>query len=263
MTTQTSPRIERAADLLFAARGTGAKLDRLPDDAAPADAAEAWAIQQAVARRMGAATGGWKAGIAPGKPPGGALLPEAGLLAAPARFPLPAGAAIGIEAEIGFRLARDLPGRADGAAYARDEVVDAVAVACVTIELVESRYAVPDAVPLLHMLADSLAHRALVVGADLADWRQADLARLTVRLSIGGVTVVEQAGGNPAGDPVLPLVWLANALPALGMHLAAGQVVTTGSYTGLCTARAGQRVVARFEGFGGAEIDLVAAEAAA
>jgi len=67
---------------------------------------------------------------------------------------------------------------------------------------------------------------------------------------------VEQKGGNPSVDPVLPLVWLANHLHGLGEHLRAGQVVTTGTYTGCIFVPPGQRVVAGFEGFGEVVCDL-------
>jgi 2-keto-4-pentenoate hydratase len=38
----------------------------------------------------------------------------------------------------------------------------------------------------------------------------------------------------------------------------AGQVVTTGSYTGLNFAKPGQKISAIFEGFGSADVHLVA-----
>jgi 2-keto-4-pentenoate hydratase len=57
-----------------------------------------------------------------------------------------------------------------------------------------------------------------------------------------------------ARDPILPAVALVNALRDDG--IARGRVMTTGTYTGLYFARAGNRVVASFEGFGSAELNL-------
>ena len=42
-------------------------------------------------------------------------------------------------------------------------------------------------------------------------------------------TVAEGRGANALGDPRLALTWLANELSGLGITLAAGQVVTTGT----------------------------------
>jgi 2-keto-4-pentenoate hydratase len=95
-----------------------------------------------------------------------------------------------------------------------------------------------------------------VLGTDVADWRRFDLPNLAVRQSYAGAVQVDQQGGNPSGDPVLPLVWLANHLHGLGEHLRAGQVVTTGTYTGCIFVPAGERVEAGFAGFGEITFDL-------
>jgi 2-keto-4-pentenoate hydratase len=67
---------------------------------------------------------------------------------------------------------------------------------------------------------------------------------------------VEKRGSNPAGDPLVSLTRLANHLHAFGLHLEAGQVVTTGSWTGLLFVEGGQRVVGGFAGLGEVVVDL-------
>ncbi|MCB4821263.1 2-keto-4-pentenoate hydratase [Roseicella aerolata] len=245
--------IEQAADLLVAIRRGAPKLAGL-GAAAPRTEAEAWAVQREVLRRLGATAGGWKCAAPPGKPASGAMLDAAGLRPAPARWPVPPGQKIGIETEIAFRLGRGLPKRATP--YAREEVLDAVAAAFPAMEMVESRYLDPAAVSPLEAMADSIAHAGLVLGADVPGWRGMDLAGLTVRQTCGGAVQVEKVGGNPSGDPVTPLVWLANHLPTLGLQLEAGQVVTTGSCTGLLWVDGGQRVTGGFAGFGEVVVDL-------
>lgn len=247
--------VAAAADMLLAVReGRSPRIAGL-GAAAPRTEAEAWAIQREVLRRLGGRIGGYKCATPLGKPASAALLDAAGLRAAPVQWPVPPGARIGIETEIAFRIGRDLPAR--GTPYGREEVLDAVAACFPAVELVESRYLDPAAVSPLEAMADSIAHAGLVCGAEVPDWRARDLAALTVRQSCGGGVQVEKAGGNPSGDPVTPLVWLANHLPSLGLHLQAGQVVTTGSCTGLTWVEGGQRVVGEFLGFGQAVVDLV------
>jgi 2-keto-4-pentenoate hydratase len=242
-----------AADLLLAVRQGGAPLPGL-GMAAPADEASAWSIQREVLRRRDGRIGGYKCATPTGKPPSAALLDAAGIVASPARWPVPAGGRIGIETEIAFRLGRDLPNR--GTPWTREEVMDAIDTCFPAVELVASRYADMGKVTLLESIADNIAHAGLVCGAAVADWRNRDLGDLTVRQSCGGTVQVETRGSNPAGDPLLSLTRLANHLHAYGLQLEAGKVVTTGSWTGLLFVEGGQRVVGGFAGLGEVVVDL-------
>jgi 2-keto-4-pentenoate hydratase len=75
-----------------------------------------------------------------------------------------------------------------------------------------------------------------------------------VTLTIGGAEIVRRNGGHATGDPLLPAVALVNDLPG---GAKAGQVVTTGTYTGIAFAKPGQTVVASFAGFGPVEVTFV------
>jgi 2-keto-4-pentenoate hydratase len=245
--------MQQAADMLVAVRRGAPRIAGL-GAAAPRTEAEAWAIQREVLRRLGGRIGGWKCAAPPGKPASGAILDAAGLRAAPTRWAVPAGETLGIETEIAFRLGRDLPQRATP--YTPEEVLDAVAAAFPAMEMVVSRYIDPAKVSPMEAMADNIAHAGLVLGADVPGWRGMDLKSLTVRQTCGGAVQVERAGGNPSGDPIVPLVWLANHLPGIGLQLEAGQVVTTGSCTGLLWVDGGQRVTGGFAGFGEVVVDL-------
>lgn len=249
----TETPIARAVRKLLAVRAGGPRIPGLGPDA-PADEAAAWAVQREVLRHRGGTIGGWKCAAPPGKPHSGALLPAAGIRPSPCTWPVPGGERIGLETEIAFRMARDLPARIEP--YGREEVLDAVAAALPAVELVTSRYVDPAAVPLLEAMADSVAHGGLVTGADVPGWRAMDLPSLVVRQSYRGEIQVRRPGGNPAGDPVISLVWLANHLPTMGMLLRAGEVVTTGSCTGLTWVEPGGRVEAGFDGFGEVVVEL-------
>jgi len=244
---------DTTADLLLAVRHGAPPIAGL-GAAAPADEAGAWAIQRAVLRRVGGRIGGYKVATPTGKPPSAALLDAAGLRSAPARWPVAPGQRIGIETEVAFRLARDLPPR--GTPWTREEVSQAIDACFPTIEMVASRYADMTKVSLLESIADSIAHAGLICGAEVPDWRGRDLNDLAVRQTAGGMVQVEKRGSNPAGDPLLSLTRLANHLHAFGLHLEAGQVVTTGSWTGLLFVDGGQRVVGGFGGLGEVVVDL-------
>ncbi len=242
-------RIGRAAALLAEAHRTGAKLPGLPEDAAPADTAEAWAVQRAVLDLRGVGIGGFKAAVPPGQAGFGAIMPAPGLRRSPAALGLKPGETIGIEAEIAFRVLRPIPAGAP-----REAVLDAI-IAFPAIELVASRYADDANPPHPVRVADNFGNGGFVAGPDAPGWRGLDLGDLAVHLRIGDAVIADRRGGNPAGDPLVPLLWLIAFLPSVGLALQAGQVVTTGSCTGLAQAAAGQRVTARFTGLGEVVID--------
>lgn len=242
--------IERAATLLAGARREGRMLDGLPADARPATAADAHAIQAATAAQLGEAVAGWKV-----SPPGNGPLVRGGLLRSrvfisPARIPLALVPLLGVEAEIAFRFDRAMPARERD--YSYDEVASAVT-AFPAIEVVASRFRDYAGTPLLDRAADFVSNGAFVQGAARADWRSFDLARLEATLSIGGKEIVRRVGGHVTGDPLLPALALVNDLRS-GPGVAAGQLMTTGTYTGLNYAKPGQTAVAEFAGFGSVEV---------
>ena len=76
-----------------------------------------------------------------------------------------------------------------------------------------------------------------------------------VNLSVNGSVAVQHATwGNPAGDPLRLLVWLANEGARRLGGLRAGQWVTTGSCTGTVMVAPGTVVVADFPRVGRAEV---------
>ena len=87
------------------------------------------------------------------------------------------------------------------------------------------------AVDPLSALADSLSHHGLVWGDPIPDWDSIDYDAETVRVLVDG-SEVKQGRGNPAGDMLRLLVWLANEGAVAFGGLKAGQFVTTGSWTG-------------------------------
>ncbi len=259
MTDFAQENVARCARILAYARQTGELVAGLPPEAAPRSEDEAFAIQRQVLQIAGDGIAGWKCAAPPGRAQSDACLGRAGFLRSPGQLKFRADREMGIEAEIAFRLGTDLPGRSDGKPYSRDDIVDAVAAAMPAIELVQSRYIDRQAVSALTSMADSISNFGFVQGEDAPDWRALDLSRSRVVLTVADEVKVDQVGGNPSGDPLLPVVWLANRLLPTGVHLRAGEIITTGSCTGLLFVKPGMPVAARFEGLGTVSLDLVAA----
>ena len=94
---------------------------------------------------------------------------------------------------------------------------------------------------------------ALVPGTEIADWAHLEMPSLRVTLFINDEPVVDREGGHPTGDPLGVAVALVNMMRA-GSGVKAGQLVTTGSWTGLRFLNPGDRCAVEFAGFGRAEV---------
>ena len=153
------------------------------------------------------------------------------------------------EVEYMARLGADLPPRARP--YTLDEVSEAVSSLHPGIELAECRF-VHDAhfPPLPAILADGAGGGTLCVGPAIEDWRQRDIAGQEVTLSCNGVVRRRGSAAEAVDHPLVPLTWLANELSRTGVGLKAGQVISTGTLTGMLRPRAGETYVADFGPFG-------------
>lgn len=242
------------AAALAAAHGSDAAVV-LPAGQAPADFDAAFAVQGEVARRRGAGIAGWKAGFGPGDVPVAAPLYASLVQPSPAVVTLPARTQLIVEAELGFRLARDLPPR-PGLPYSRGEVRDAIAAVVVGFELIASRFGDHTKVPFEAFLADNLGNAGYVEGTGTREFRTLDLATLRCTLRVDGAVASDRAGGHPQNDPLLPLVAWANAARDRLGGLRAGHVVTTGSVA-IARLSAPARVAATIAGIGAVEAAFV------
>lgn len=243
-----------AVDTVVAAHG-GERIDALPDAQRPQTEADAYAIQDGVLARLGPAAG-WKVGAkGPDAPFLCAPLIASAFHTAPAELP---GARFGeraIEAEIAFRIGRDLPAR--DTAYARDEVIDAIDAVMPAIEVVDGRFRTRTAVDRLSALADNLSSGAFIVGAPVGDWRSLALDALPVRLLVDGREAVSAVGGNPVGDPLALLARAVDTLSRRAAGLKAGMVVTTGSCTGVTQVDPRSEVSVAFSGLGRLDLRFI------
>lgn len=219
------------------------------------DAAAAYAVQRGVARALGWFADGaqryWKSG-GPSRDAvlTHAPLPPAGVLAAPARASGPFHLR-GIEAEIALRLAVDVDAERAAAVSHADApaLIDAMAV---SIEVVDSRWSEGLDAPPLAKLADLQSHGALVLGRWLP-FAPRDWAGQRCTVNIGDVAS-DHRGTHALGDPLFVLpAWLRHATRD-GAVLAAGTVVTTGTWCGVQHAQPGDRVRVEFDGIGEAEV---------
>jgi len=236
-----TPYDDAATLFLSVRRGDLPRLDGLPEAMRPATEADAYDIQHAVSTAMGGIAG-WKVG----SPNPAAThftcapLPSGTVSDGPLMVQ---GSERGVEAEIAVRLGRDLPPRE--APYSIAEVRDAIASAHPAIEVLESRFIDSTAAGAMSALADSLSNHSLVLGPAIEGWDDIDLATETVRLLVDGVEI-KTGKANPGGEMLRLVAWLANEGTRWAGGLRAGQVVTTGSWTGKDYVAPGTEVAAQF-----------------
>jgi 2-keto-4-pentenoate hydratase len=247
--------IERIAGLFVEARRAGRPF-AVPADV-PLDSSEdAYRVQDAVFARLwpGKWPGAWKAGSArDGDEPTGAPIASANVHLSPARLAASGMSMIGIEAEVAYRIGHDV---AMGERRLSEHDLAAVVVeALVAIEICDTRLADWEHAPPLWRLADFQNNDTLVVGDGTRAWREIDFRAQPVELRIGKRTVTAR-GAHPWGNPLRLLPWAAAHCARRGKPLRAGDLVTTGSWTGLEHARPGDEVVARFPGIGEASLRI-------
>jgi 2-keto-4-pentenoate hydratase len=245
---------EEAARLLCTARRGGEPLAELPPGCRPQSDADVYQIQDGVIRRLGETIGGWKIGVASANTAAFCAPIFARMIRpSPASYSGSELRLIAIEAEIAFRLGRDLPARA--APYERAEVT-AGATMHPVIEVVDSRYADFQSLGRPSILADNYSNGGLVWGGAVADWEKLDLSRTEMRITEDGKPFADSSMGA-ARDPVAALVEFANLMRERG-GAKAGAFVTTGSWTGMVFTRHGAKISAGFGPLGRVDITFLA-----
>lgn len=259
---QSNPEDE-LADLLASLRREGRQQSGLDPALVPRDEATAYRIAASVAAKLGWQTGGWK--IAANKPELQRRLrttaPIYGrvfsrfIQESPASFETSRLSHPIAECEYVVRLAQDLPPREEP--YSGEEVEAAVGAIHPAVEVAECRFAHDDRFPPLPaILADGSGSGSLVLGPAIENWRGQDIAGQPVVLRVDGAEKRRGTAGEAVDHPLVPLTWLANALSRTRIGLAAGQVVSTGTCTGMQLARAGESHLADFGPFGQVRIEF-------
>lgn len=155
----------------------------------------------------------------------------------------------GVEAEIAFLMGRDLPQR--NQAYAREEVLDAIASAHPAIELLESAFNDPDKANRLSVIGDLQSNGGFAYGPAFAGWQSANFTDETVTVYVDDQVRFSDQASNSAGTDLLRLViWLANEGAARTGGLRKGDWITTGSWSGKTYAMSGSTVQVSFSRFG-------------
>ena len=245
-----------AARALIDARKMVTPVEDLPDGCIPATPDDGRAIQEAMVGLCGWPLAGYKIGcttaaaqemLKTDKPfPGRVFSPF--LFRSPAAAPAGNFIRQGVEGEFAFELAADIPARPEP--WTRAEVADRVACLFPAIEIIDTRFTRFVEAGITRLTADTGANGGLVLGDSIADWAAVDLEEAEIVMSIEGAETGRGRGREALGHPLEALAWLANDLSRRGYSLLAGQVVTTGTCTGMQYVPDGGTATADFGSLG-------------
>lgn len=248
----------RLASRFVAARREARSLPAYPGSA-PTTLAEAYAVQDAAIDLWPDEIAGWKIGLIP---PGQREIYGAARIAGPifradvqeyqvdaiATLPVFSGGFGAVEAEFVFRMARDAPhGVTD---WSHEDAVRLVDALFIGVENAGSPLATINDLGAAVTASDFGNNAGLIIGAEVADWRQRDLATLTAETFIDGQTAGSGDAARIPGTPIAALTFILGHAAARGRPLRAGQFVSTGAVTGVHQISAGQSAEASFGAFG-------------
>ena len=161
-----------------------------------------------------------------------------------------------LESELAVTFRTALPPRAE--AYSRQEVQAAAGCIHAAFEVVDTRFQAWPNVHPLWLLADGLSHGCFILGkgVKLNDPRM--LVQAHYKLVIDGNILQDVHRAHPQPDPWYTLTQLVNLLSAGDSGVGEGDVVTTGSYSGVTPLEPGQEAEVSFSGIGNCRVRLEA-----
>lgn len=245
---------QELAEHLLHARRTHTLLDPASlSSCKPANADEAYVVQQLVLDELGGCAG-YKIGAkSPAAEPQCSPLPATKVFGAATGIRRADYAFVGLELEIAFSFSEDVDHRLS---ERPDDVIDAIDTMSVVAEVVDSRFENwRQADPLLQ-LADLQNNGALVIGDTRPYDRSFDFGAPTVSFSFGDQLIFQGAASHPAGDPRRLIAWLVARTLETGHSIPARTVLTTGSYTPFYVATGPGIVRGTIEGFGKIEFEI-------
>ena len=216
---------------------------------------EAYAIQEIVTQQIGATISAWKTSAPdPVSIPIAAPIYSDLLYQSGSEVPASKLFVIGIEGEIAFRIGRDLPLREK--LYSREDIIESIGELLPAIEIVDTRMQDGFSQHKYLMLADNQSNGGLVVGEGITNWQSLDFSKLQASVTVNGVAEYSGVAGNRAGDLFNLMAWAANHCAKRSSPFRAGDIVTTGTYTGILFVEPGAEVAVDFQGIGSIEVSF-------
>ena len=163
---------------------------------------------------------------------------------------------IGIEGEIAFRINRDLPGQ--GHPYIRDDILASISEMLPIIELVDTRMINGMDQDLTLRMADNQSNYGIVIGdASSRDWNDINAKMAEVHLTVNNKSLFSGISSSPINDMFDLMVGTVNSCVKYDRPVRAGDIITTGSCTGIVFIEPDSKVVLDFPEIGQVKASLI------
>ena len=93
-----------------------------------------------------------------------------------------------------------------------------------------------------------VVHKGLVKGIEINKWEDINLAEQNIELYKNGSKIISGYGSNVLGSPLNVLEWSINHLSERGNSINPGNIISTGTCTGIIPISQGDEIVANFIG---------------
>ena len=150
-----------------------------------------------------------------------------------------------IEAEVAFVLGEDLR----GPGVTPVDVIRATAGVMPSLELVDLKVH-GEGISATDVIVHNALHGGLVVGSRLSSLDDLDLQYEGVTVEFNGQLHGSGTGFEVMGNPINPVVWLANKLAEYGDYLRAGETIISGSMVTPAELKPGDSVTATYSRMG-------------
>ena len=244
---------EKIGHAFVDARRSGATLTDYPGTI-PETLAEAYAAQDAAIAKWGEPVGGWKVGRIPlhleaqygSNRLAGPIFAPSIVEATDASLAMPVFEGFAAaEAEFMLRIGTaPAPGKSDYTIEQAAELIDAVHAG---IEIASSPFPGINAHGPAVTVSDFGNNYGLIIGPEVADWREA-VTQWTLSVAINGEVIATGQGANMLDGPVGAAAFLFNLMARRGIALTPGQWISTGAVTGVHEVNVGDTVEALFDG---------------
>tara|TARA_Y100001970_G_scaffold169253_1_gene206938 strand:+ start:226 stop:1008 length:783 start_codon:yes stop_codon:yes gene_type:complete len=161
-----------------------------------------------------------------------------------------------VECEFAFKFKNKLIPKKNK--YKLDEIITAIDCLIPVIEIVGCRYksGFKDMGP-IKLISDFGVHVALIKGLEIHDWRDINLIKSKISLYQNDNKVVEGDGSQVLGTPLNVLEWTINHLSKYNKTINNGDIISTGTCTGIIPIKSGDNFIADFHELGKIELDIL------
>ncbi len=160
-----------------------------------------------------------------------------------------------VEAEFIVKLGRDIP---VGTEITSELAHEFAASLHVGVEIASSPFpGINDLGPIC-VITDFGNNYGLILGPEIANWRNRPLTDLPAKVEIDGVTVGETTAASLPGGPLGALEFILRLMQVRGIALPAGTLISTGAVTGVHQADVGSKSRVSFGADGAFDLVLTA-----